>query len=226
MLIPPLKRAFALMQSLELMPQCVLERIVLLQAVQLNRRGKYRERLLQLNPACPEPCSIPCTQCCLWLGAQEPEQPQGLQAVCLWLFSEAEKALFNTLSFLLPLPSVLCWFESLSCWEGLSMCPGNRGAWGVSLTPLCDFQITSLLETCSLQLFGNNWNNVFGAIEILRKLVEWARIKLWWNEYPCVPSGGAESQHEVHEHLSYPGDFYMCYVEIMEYLPYMCGYVD
>lgn len=139
MLVPPLKCVFALIQFLELIPQCVLERIISLRAMQLNRRGKYRERLLQLNPACPNPLQhplhtmLPLTGLSCREQRNEWPQQEGLQAVCLclMLFSAAEKAFLNTLSFMLPLPcqDLLCWFGSLSsCWEGLYMSPGNRGA--------------------------------------------------------------------------------------------------
>lgn len=112
MLMPPLKCVFALVPFLELIPQHVLERIIPLQAVQLSRRGKYRERLLQLNPACPNPLQRPLHTMLPLTGLSCREQrnvwPQqeGLQAVCLWLmlFSAAEEALLNTLWLVLPLP--------------------------------------------------------------------------------------------------------------------------
>lgn len=187
MLIPPLKRVFALMQSLELMPQCVLERIVLLQAVQLNRRGKYRERSLQFNPALsPAASPVPCTHphCSLWLGAEEPVVPAGGWAAsgaagCVPVASALLRSRKSIVEYLvIPASFALCWFESLSsCWEGLSMCPGNRGAWGESHWHHC--MTFKSLHFLKLHLFWNNWDNIFGEIETLRKFVERARIKLW-----------------------------------------------
>lgn len=111
MLVPPLKCAFALIQSSELMPQCVLERIILLQAVQLNRRDKFRERLLQLNPAALTPAAPPAYNAAfdwaLLLGFAASVAAGSVPVASAPL--RAEKALLNTLSLLLSSVGLSPW---------------------------------------------------------------------------------------------------------------------